>query len=49
MRKVMFDCNTFSALLELNDWQVFLSKAHEQYEFCVASIQVEELAQIPDS
>jgi len=49
MQRVMFDCNTFSALLERNDWQEFLSKAREQYELCVASVQVEELAQIPDS
>lgn len=49
MQKVMFDCNSFSKLLELNDWQAFLSKAREKYELCVASIQVEELAQIPDS
>ena len=49
MQKVMFDCNSFSKLLELNDWQTFLSKAREKYELCVASIQVEELAQIPDS
>lgn len=49
MQKVMFDCNSFSKLLELNDWQTFLSKAREKYELCVASIQIEELAQIPDS
>ena len=48
MQKVMFDCNSFSKLLELNDWQTFLTKAREKYEFCVASIQVEELAQIRD-
>ena len=49
MQKVMFDCNAFSALLQLNDWKSFLSKAQDKYELCVASIQVEELARIPDS
>lgn len=49
VQKVMFDCNTFSKLLQLSDWQEFLAKARAKYELCVASIQVEELAQIPDS
>lgn len=48
MQKVMFDCNTFTELLKMNDWQAFVSKAREKYEFCVTSIQVEELAQIRD-
>lgn len=48
MQKVMFDCNTFSKLLKLSDWQEFIAKARVKYELCVAAIQVEELAQIPD-
>jgi len=49
MQKVMFDCNAFSKLLQLSDWQEFIAKARTKYELCVSSIQVEELAQIPDS
>ena len=49
MQRVMFDCNSFSKLLQLPDWQEVIANARTKYELCVASIQVEELAQIPDS
>lgn len=49
MRKFMFDGNAFSSLLSSEiDWVTFFSKYKEDYEFFITSIQIEELAKIPD-
>lgn len=48
MKKVMFDTNAFSALMNSNiDWTSFFSNCTD-YEFYVTAIQVEELAEISD-
>lgn len=49
MQKFMFDTNAFSSLLSSEiDWTTFFSKHKEDYEFFITSIQIEELAKIPD-
>lgn len=50
MDKIMFDSNAFSSLLNSDlDWTNFYSKCEGKYEFYVTAIQIEELAEIPDS
>ena len=50
MKKIMFDSNAFSSLLNSDlDWTNFFSKCESKYEFYVTAIQVEELTNIPDS
>lgn len=50
MKKVMFDCNAFSSLLNSNaDWVDFYNKCKNRYEFYITSVQIEELANISDN
>ena len=49
MKKIMFDSNAFSSLLNAHlDWTNFFSKCEDKYEFYVTAIQIEELTVIPD-
>ena len=49
MKKIMFDSNAFSSLInsEIN-WPSFFAKHESKYEFYVTAVQVEELSEIPD-
>lgn len=50
MKKIMFDSNAFSSLLNSNiDWTNFFPKCEGKYEFYVTALQIEELSEIPDS
>ena len=50
MKKIMFDSNAFSALINSEiDWLSFFAKHESKYEFYVTAIQVEELSEIPDN
>lgn len=50
MQKIMFDTNAFTALINSSmDWTKFFQIQKEEIEFIITSIQVEELAKIPDT
>lgn len=50
MKKIMFDSNAFSSLLNSDlDWNNFFSRCEDKFEFYVTAIQIEELTEIPDS
>ena len=50
MKKIMFDSNAFSSMLNSNlDWTSFFAKYEDEFEFFVTAIQIEELTEIPDS
>lgn len=49
MKKVMFDSNAFSSLLNSEfDWTSFFAHCNKQYDFYVTAVQIEELAEISD-
>lgn len=49
MKKFMFDTNAFSSLLASKvEWTTFFAECKNEYEFFITSIQIEELAKIPD-
>ena len=50
MKKIMFDSNAFSSMLNSDlDWITFFHKCEGKYEFYVTALQIEELTEIPDS
>lgn len=49
MKKIMFDSNTFSYLInECSNLKTFFIRCAEKYHFYITAIQVEELANIGD-
>lgn len=45
-KKIMFDTNAFDKLIKNDLWEKIIST--EKYEYYITSIQIEELASIPD-